>query len=149
MNDAVPEAWRPNVAVAVDLDAAPEDVFVWLVHPAGFTRSSLAFSCRWRRPGIGAVRDLVTVAGWFREEITAIDPGHVIEYRVQRSVPPARQEHARITVKPTDHGTRVRWRICFEVRVPVIGRALTRMASPLAKALYAGILHAGSRALSS
>lgn len=152
-------AASPNV-VAQRLIAAPRhEVYAWLEDSRHYTASPMVAACPWRRPGDaarfgpGAVRDVIMVAGWYREQITTTVPGREIRYRVLRSLPPVRQDLSRITL--TDLGTpgqpltQVRWEVEVEVKVPLVGRLLTRASAPVASALYSTILAAAERHLTS
>jgi hypothetical protein len=84
--------------------AAPmADVFKWLSDASNYTRSRFVLRERLVRPGedgaygLGAVRQLTWVFGWFRERITAYWSPHEFDYLVERSLPTLRHEGGRLT----------------------------------------------------
>jgi uncharacterized protein YndB with AHSA1/START domain len=135
--------------------AAPvNDVFTWLTTTTNYTASPLVVRCRLTRPGAdapygtGAVRSHLWLIGWFRERITSYDPPHATEYVVERSMPPARHELGRMTFTEVPGGTRVCWTTRAEIRVPLIGAALTRLlARPIITRTFRTILDAADKAL--
>lgn len=144
---------QPNVVAERVIAAPRQRVFEWLADSRNYTRSPLVLACPWVRRddaggfGPGAIRDVFMAAGWYREEITDIHPGHRIDYRVQRSFPPVTQEFSRVSL--TDHkgGTHVNWQVDVTVRVPILGDVLTRASAPVAQRLYGTILSACARSL--
>lgn len=114
--------------------AAPvAEVFDWLSDTGNYTRSRLVLRQRLARPGesapygLGAVRELTWLFGWFRERITAYDPPHEFHYRVERGVPPVRHEDGLMRFTEVPDGTRVQWTTTVQMRSPVAAEALTRV----------------------
>ncbi|MFI5801769.1 SRPBCC family protein [Streptomyces sp. NPDC051561] len=134
--------------------APPADVFDWCATSTNYTRSPYILKARLARPGdgapygTGAVRLHTWTIGYFRERITAYHPPYDFDYTVERSFPPARHELGRMTFTEVDGGTEVSWTTTFEVRVPLVGPALTRIGGKLLVArAFASILDAGNAAL--
>ncbi len=77
--------------------AAPaERVFDWLADPANLAAAPLVLRAGYAKdsPGheAGALREVVGVGTWFREEITAYDRPHSYSYLILRSFPPFNHE---------------------------------------------------------
>ncbi|MFW0784184.1 SRPBCC family protein [Gordonia sp. CPCC 206044] len=121
-----------TVTVTRTIDAPLTSVFDWISNAHNYTHSRWVIRERLRTPGadapygLGAVRVLIWVVGWFSERVTAYHPPHSFDYHVDRSVPPSRHEHGRVTCTATDGGTHVEWTTTFEVAVPIVGGLLTR-----------------------
>ena len=122
-------------------------VFDWFYRSENFTASPMVFASRWHtaaRHETGAVRDIVMAAGWYREEITAVETDRFIRYCVLRSFPRVKQEFTEIAFTPAPNGaTRVAWTVELQT-APAL---LTPIGAKLAKRLYSTILRAGKRAL--
>ncbi|MGA4847242.1 SRPBCC family protein [Streptomyces sp. G5(2025)] len=136
------------------VNAPIDDVFAWLTTTTNYTRSPWVVRCRLTRRGegapygVGAVRGHLWLIGWFRERITQYDPPYSTEYVVDRSLPPSRHEVGRMTFAEVDGGTLVRWTTRAEVRVPLLGAALTRhVARPVITRTFGTILEAADTAL--
>jgi uncharacterized protein YndB with AHSA1/START domain len=137
--------------------AAPiADVFAWLSDASNYTRSPYVLRERLIRPGedaaygLGAVRQLTWVFGWFRERITDYRPPHELHYLVERSVPPLRHEDGLLTFTEVPDGTRVVWTTTVEMRLPVAAATLTRLlGKPLIAHTFGNVLAAADTALSS
>jgi uncharacterized protein YndB with AHSA1/START domain len=137
--------------------AAPiAEVFEWLSDAGNYTRSWFVLHERLVRRGedaaygLGAVRQLTWVFGWFRERITAYRPPHEFDYLVERSVPPVRHEGGRLTFTEVPGGTRVRWTTTVEMRLPVAAATATRMlGKPLIAYTFGKVLGAANAALAS
>ncbi|EUA30901.1 polyketide cyclase / dehydrase and lipid transport family protein [Mycobacterium xenopi 3993] len=57
----------------------------------------------------GALREVVGVGTWFREEITAYDRPRTYSYLIVRSLPPFNHEGGTLTFTPSEAGTHVDW----------------------------------------
>lgn len=143
-----------TVTVERVIGAPRADVFAWLTTTTNYTAAPLVVRCRLTRRGdgapygVGAVRSHLWLIGWFRERITHYDPPYATEYVVDASVPPARHELGRMTFTEVDEGTHVRWSTRAELRVPLVGTALTRLlARPILSRTFLGILDAADAAL--
>jgi uncharacterized protein YndB with AHSA1/START domain len=114
--------------------AAPiAEVFEWLSQASNYTQSPVVLRERLVRRGedapygLGAVRQLTWVFGWFRERITAYRPPHEFHYLVERSLPPIRHEDGRLTFTDVPGGTQVHWTTTVQLRAPVASAAATRL----------------------
>ncbi|MGH3562630.1 MAG: SRPBCC family protein, partial [Mycobacterium sp.] len=76
--------------------ASPERVFDWLADPASLTAAPPVLRARWVKgppgPGVGALRRVIGVGTWFREEITSYDRPRSYSYLIVRSFPPFNHE---------------------------------------------------------
>ena len=120
-------------------------VFEWFYYSENFTASPIVFKSNWSK-GMwdkNSERDIVMIAGWYHEEITAVKKNDFIQYRVQKSFPKVKQDLTEIKFIPTQDGTKVIWTI--EVGMPT--QLLANVASKMAKTLYATIMTAAKRKL--
>lgn len=121
-----------TVSVERVVAAPAAEVFEWLSDAGNYTRSRFVLHERLVRRGknaaygLGAVRELTWVFGWFRESVTAYRPPHEFHYLVERSVPPVRHEGGRLTFTEVPGGTRVHWTTTVEMRLPFAAAAVTR-----------------------
>jgi uncharacterized protein YndB with AHSA1/START domain len=137
--------------------AAPmADVFEWLSDASNYTRSRFVLRERLVRRGedaaygLGAVRQLTWVFGWFRERITEYRPPREFHYRVERSMPPLRHEGGRLTFTEAPGGTLVHWTTTVELRLPVAAATATRMLGrPIIVFTFGKVLDAADAALAS
>ncbi|MEU1372176.1 SRPBCC family protein [Streptomyces triculaminicus] len=136
------------------INAPIDDVFAWLTTTTNYTSSPLVRRCRLTRRGesapygVGAIRNHLWLIGWFRERVTQYDPPYSTEYVVERSLPPSRHELGRMTFTEVDGGTRVLWTTRAEMRLPLLGAALTRLlVRPLITRTFGNILGAADTAL--
>lgn len=140
-----------RVVIRRDIAASVEEVFTWFYQSEHFIASPIVFVSTWKTPSRwtkGAQRDIIMIAGWYREEITDVQVNKSIRYRVLRSVPPIRQEFTELAVESIGpQQTSVTWTIELEVVTPIGKRLLNRLAGQMAKLLYATILKAGKDAL--
>ena len=93
--------------------AAPDLVFDWLADPANLTTAPLALKAGYAEdspgPGAGAIRVVVGVGLWLREEITAYDAPRSYSYRIVRSFPVFDHEGGTLTFTKSGEGTHVDW----------------------------------------
>ncbi|MFB7629608.1 SRPBCC family protein [Streptomyces sp. NPDC056149] len=137
--------------------AAPiAEVFSWCATTTNYARTPFVLKARLARPGqgapygVGAVRVHTWLIGWFRERITVYHPPYDFDYVVERSFPPARHELGRMTFTEVPGGTLVVWTTAFQVPLPVVGAALTRvLAKPVVAHVFGKILDAADAALTS
>lgn len=109
--------------------AAPTDqVFDWLADPANLATAPLALKGSFAKgssgPGAGAVREVVGIGTWFREEITAYDRPHSYSYFILRSFPPLNHDGGRLTFAGSGDGTHVDWLTHYTHPVWVGGKLL-------------------------
>jgi uncharacterized protein YndB with AHSA1/START domain len=98
--------------------AAPvERVFDWLADPANLAAAPLVLKAAYAKDsaghGAGAVREVVGVGTWFREEITACDRPRSYSYLIRRSFPPFDHDGGTLTFTGSADGTRVDWRSSY------------------------------------
>lgn len=141
-----------RVIVKKKIHADLHKVFEWFYHSENFSKSPILFKSKWRNDSTkwvkGSVRDIVMIAGWYKEEITDVREDEYIRYRVQRSFPSVRQDFTEIRFEETGKNTvEVTWTIDIEVPAPVIGKALTKMSGNMAGTLYGTIMTAGKKDL--
>lgn len=88
------------------------------------------------------------IAGWYREEITAVSLNHLISYKVKHSFPAVRQDFTEIAFeKIAEQKTKVTWTIEIEVPSPFDQKWLNALAGKMAATLYQTILKAGQKEL--
>lgn len=140
-----------RVQISREIQAPIEQVFDWFYKSEHFTASPIVFRSAWRgrsRWTKGSQRDIIMIAGWYREEITAVSPNRSICYKVNRSFPAVRQDFTELAFeKIAERQTKVIWTIEIEVPTPVGQKLANRLAGQMAKILYTTILTAGKYAL--
>jgi hypothetical protein len=127
-------------------------VFDWFYRSENFKKSPIVFKSAWRKESTrwaeGSVRDIVMIAGWYREEITAVKENEYIQYRVIKSFPSVRQDFTEIRFRKIGNAQiEVIWTIEIEVPVPGIGKAMGKAAGKMAGTLYGTIMTAGKKEL--
>jgi uncharacterized protein YndB with AHSA1/START domain len=135
--------------------AAPiAEVFEWLSDASNYTRSRFVLHERLVERGqdaaygVGALRQLTWVFGWFRERVTAYRPPHEFQYLVERSIPPVRHEGGRLMFTEVPGGTRVRWTTTVEMCLPFAAAAATRLLGrPVIVYTFGKVIEAGGAAL--
>jgi uncharacterized protein YndB with AHSA1/START domain len=132
--------------------AAPvEQVFDWLADPANLARAPLALKGSWAKgtsgPGAGAVREVIGVGTYFREEIPTYDRPHSYTYLIVRSVPPFRHEGGTLTFTAVDGGTHVDWLTNYTHPVWAGGAALAAVSQRLLRGSFTAILDACAKEL--
>lgn len=102
-----------EIHVERTIGAPAERVFDWLADPANLTAAPLALKAGYAKdspgPGAGAVRELIAVGTWFREEISAYDRPRSYSYLILRSFPPFNHEGGTLTFTASGDGTHVDW----------------------------------------
>lgn len=140
-----------RVVVTKLIQADLPRVFDWFYRSENFTASPIVFRSAWRKDSTkwatGSVRDIVMIAGWYQEEITAVKENEYIRYRVNRSFPSVRQDFTEIRFEKQGGAVLVTWTIDIEVPAPGIGKAMTGAAGKMAGTLYGTIMSAGKKAL--
>ena len=132
--------------------AAPvEQVFDWLADPANLAAAPLALRGRYAKdspgPGAGAVREVIAVGTWFREEITAYDRPRSYSYLIVRSFPPFNHEGGTLTFTASGDGTRVDWLSNYTHPARAGGKLLEAVTYRLLRSSFRAILDACARAL--
>jgi uncharacterized protein YndB with AHSA1/START domain len=133
-------AENPMVRLTVErtIPAPPEEVFAWLADANNLKHGRVVLRVRRTRDGDGAswgkgaVREVLAVGGWFREDITAYDPPHRYDYLIVKTIPPMRHYGGSITVTPTGGGSHVTWQSSYDLP-PLTGG---RFAAPLTKWIF-------------
>jgi uncharacterized protein YndB with AHSA1/START domain len=133
------------------IDAPVERVFDWLADPANLAAAPLALSGRWAEgssgPGAGAVRKVIGVGTWFREEITAYDRPRSYTYLIVRSFPPFNHEGGTLTFTPSGGGTRVDWLSHYTHPAWAGGKVLEALSYRMLRSSFRAILDACGKAL--
>ena len=131
--------------------APPERVFAWLADPVNLAAAPIFLKTGWRKdslpPGVGAVREVVAVGAWLREEITAYDPPRSYSYRVVKSFPAADHKGGTISVAPGDRGTDVVWSTAYTVPFRGGGRVVEVATAPIFRWCFDSILAGCATAL--
>ncbi|MFI3116519.1 SRPBCC family protein [Streptococcus suis] len=139
------------VCISQEIAAPLDQVFTWFYQSENFTASPIVFRSAWlgkSRWTKGSQRDIIMIAGWYREEITAVSSNYSISYKVNRSFPAVRQDFTEIAFeKIAERKIKVTWTIEIEVPIPVGQKLANRLAGKMAKTLYATILRVGKHAL--
>ena len=140
-----------RVRISQEIAAPLDPVFTWFYQSENFTASPIVFRSAWRgksRWTKGSQRDNIMIAGWYREEITAVSPNQSICYKVNRSFPAVRQDFTEIAFeKIAEQRTRVTWTIEIEMPSPFGQKWLNALAGKMAATLYQTILQAGQKEL--
>ena len=131
--------------------ASPERVFDWLADPASLRAAPLVLKAGWTKgssgPGAGAVREVIGVGTWFREEITAYDRPRSYSYLIVRSLPPLNHEGGTLTFTPSGEGTHVDWLSNYTHPAHAGGRLTEAVSHRLLRSSFLAILAACAKAL--
>jgi len=134
--------------------AAPEEqVFDWLADPANLATAPLVLKAGYAKhssgPGAGAIREVVGVGTWFREEITAYDRPHSYSYLIVRSFPPFDHEGGTLTFTASGDGTHVDWLSNYTHPAWAGGKLLEAVSYRLLRSSFLAILDGCADALES
>ena len=134
--------------------ATRPETFEWFVDASNYTQSRFVLRTRLVRRGqdaaygLGAVRELTWLFGWFRERIVEYQAPLEFGYLVERSIPSVRHEGGRLTFTEVPGGTRVRWTTTVEVGLPFAAAAVTRaLGGPFITYTFGKVIDAANRAL--
>jgi uncharacterized protein YndB with AHSA1/START domain len=131
--------------------AAPERVFDWLADPAGLTAAPAILRARWAKgssgPGVGALRQVIGLGTWFREEIRAYDRPRAYSYRIVGSFPPFDHDGGTLTFTPSGDGTRVDWLTTYTHPARAGGKIFESVSRPLLRSSFSAILAGCAKAL--
>jgi uncharacterized protein YndB with AHSA1/START domain len=132
--------------------AAPvEQVFDWLADPVNLAAAPLALKARWAKgssgPGAGALREVIGVGTWFREEITAYDRPRSYSYLIVRSVPPFNHEGGTLTFTASGNGAHVDWLTNYTHPAYAGGKLTEAVSYRLLRSSFLAILAACAKAL--
>ncbi|MGB8386471.1 SRPBCC family protein [Mycobacterium sp.] len=134
--------------------AAPVDqVFDWLADPANLATAPLALWARYAKDspgaGAGAVREVIGVGTWFREEITAYDRPRGYSYLIVRSFPPFDHEGGTLTFTASGDGTHVDWLTHYTHPARAGGKLMEAVSYRLLRSSFSAILAACAQELRS
>jgi uncharacterized protein YndB with AHSA1/START domain len=133
------------------IDAPVEQVFDWLADPPNLAAAPLALRGRYAKDsrglGAGAVREVIAVGTWFREEITAYDRPRSYSYLIVRSFPPFNHEGGTLTFTPSGDSTRVDWQSSYTHPARAGGKLLEAVTYRMLRWSFRSILDACAKAL--
>jgi uncharacterized protein YndB with AHSA1/START domain len=132
--------------------AAPvEQVFDWLADPVNLAAAPLALRADWTEgstgPGTGAMRKVIGVGTYFREEITAYDRPHSYSYLIVRSFPPFNHEGGTLTFTASGDGTHVDWLSNYTHPARAGGKVMEAISYRLLRSSFLAILNGCAKAL--
>jgi uncharacterized protein YndB with AHSA1/START domain len=136
--------------------AAPvEQVFDWLADPVNLAAAPLALKAGYEKGssvlGAGAMRQVIGVGTWFREEITAYDRPRSYSYLIVRSVPPFIHDGGTLTFNESGsgstEGTDVDWLTNYTHPVWAGGKLLESVSYRLLRSSFVAILEHCATAL--
>jgi len=143
-----------TISVEKVVAATPAETFEWFADAGNYTRSRFVVRARLARRGqdaaygLGAVRELTWLFGWFRERIVDYQAPREFSYLVERAFPPVRHEGGRLTFTEVPGGTRVRWTTTVEIGLPFAAAAVTRaVGAPLVAYTFGKVIEAADAAL--
>lgn len=135
------------------ITASPERVFDWLADPANLAAAPLVLKAGWAKgssgPGTGALREVIGVGTWFREEITAYDRPRSYSYLIVRSFPPFDHRGGTLTFTPSGEGTHVDWLSNYSHPARAGGRLTEAVSCRLLRSSFLTVLAACAKALES
>jgi uncharacterized protein YndB with AHSA1/START domain len=131
--------------------APPERVFDWLADPANLAAAPLVLRAGYAKDSprhqAGALREVVGVGTWFREEIMAYDRPHSYTYLILRSFPPFNHEGGTLTFTASGDGTHVDWLSDYTHPAWAGGKLLEAASYRLLRKSFDAILDACADAL--
>jgi uncharacterized protein YndB with AHSA1/START domain len=132
--------------------AAPmERVFDWLADAGNLAAAPLALRAGWAKgssaPGAGAVREVIGIGTWFREEITAYDRPNSYSYLIVRSFPPFDHEGGTLTFTASGDVTHVDWLSNYTHPARAGGKLLEVVSYRMLRSSFLAILTACAKAL--
>jgi len=144
----------PDIRVEKSFTAPPPVVFAWLENSHNYTATPL---CLWEKRAVdgkeapygeGAVRLVLGMGAWFKEEITAYEPPRYFEYHITRSVPRFEHRGGRVLVEADGEGSKVTWTTSYSVPLLSGGAAFEKLSATLLRTSFKGILDACAKATS-
>lgn len=141
-----------NVRVERAIAASPDRVFDWLASPQSVTSAPLVLKAGWvpgssSGPAVGAVRKVIGIGMWFREEITAYDAPRTYSYRIIGSFPPFDHEGGTMTFTPVGSRTQVDWVSTYTHPTRAGGKAMEAISSRLLRWNFTAVLAGCAKAL--
>jgi uncharacterized protein YndB with AHSA1/START domain len=141
----------PKLHVERTIIAPPDQVFDWLADPANLTAAPLALKAGWAKgspgPEVGALREVLGIGMWFREEITAYDPPRSYSYLIVRSFPAFNHEGGTLTFTPSGDGTHVDWDTSYTHPARAGGKPMEAVSSRLLRSSFLAVLGGCAKAL--
>lgn len=142
-----------TISVEAVVAAPAAQAFEWLADASNYTRSPFVVRARLTRRGqdtpygIGAIRELTWVFGWFRERVTDYQSPREFSYVVERSIPPVRHEGGTLTFTEVPGGTRVRWTTTVQVRMPFADTVTRLLGEPVIAHTFRNVIKTAAAAL--
>ena len=131
--------------------ASQDRVFDWLADASSLTAAPLVLSAKYAKgssgPSAGAVREVIAVGTWFREEYTAYDAPRSYSYLILRSFPVFNHEGGTLTFTPTADGTHVDWVTRYTHPVWMGGKAFEAVSIRLLRRSFLAVLDGCAKAL--
>lgn len=143
----------PTIKVQRTIPAPIAEVFDWLSTATNYTKSPGILSAKLVEPGVdgafgnGAVREVLSGIGWFREVISKHEPPHAFDYLIVKSRPPLVHRSGQMRFKETAGGTEVTWTSVFDVTSPIAASVLGRLARAAGAFGFGSVLRAAERDL--
>ena len=135
------------------ISAPVEQVFDWLADPVNLAAAPLVLRAGYAKdssgPGAGAVRQVIGVGNWFREEITAYDRPRSYSYLIVRSFPPFNHEGGTLTFTPSADGTHVDWQTSYTHPAYAGGKLMEAVSRRLLRWSFLAVLAGCAKALES
>jgi len=142
-----------EIHVEQTIAAPAERVFDWLVDPQSLTAAPLVLTAGWATgfpaPQVGALRRVVAIGSWFREEITAYDKPRSYSYLIVSSFPPFDHEGGTLTFTPTGDDTHVDWLTNYTHPARAGGKLMEALTSRLLRSSFLAVLAGCAKALES
>ena len=132
--------------------APPPAVFAWLSNSHNYTQTPL---CLWEKRSVdgkeapygeGAVRLVLGVGAWFKEEITTYEAPRYFEYLIVRSVPKLEHKGGRVLVEADGEGSKVTWTSAYTVPWWSGGPVVEKLTETLLRSAFRSILEACAKA---
>jgi len=143
----------PTIVARRTIAAPIADVFEWLSAATNYTKSGGILRAKLATPGEdgawgnGAIREVLSGFGWFREVISEHRPPHAYDYLIVESRPPLLHRSGQMRFAEVPGGTEVTWTSVFDVPLPGAGPALGRALVPVARFGFTSVLRAAERDL--
>lgn len=143
----------PTVTVRRTIAAPIDDVFDWLSTATNYPQAPGVLRARLAEPGVdgafgnGAVREVRTVAAWFREVISEHQPPTGYDYLIVESRPRLLHRRGQMRFREVTAGTEVTWTSEFEVPLPVGAGIVGRVLAAVARTGFTLVLKAAERDL--
>ncbi|HUO41109.1 MAG TPA: SRPBCC family protein [Mycobacterium sp.] len=131
--------------------ASPERVFDWLADPVNLATAPFVLRAGYAKgssgPAVGALREVIGVGTWLREEITAFDAPRSYSYRIVRGFPVFDHEGGTLMFTPFGDGTHVDWVTTYTHPARSGGKVMEAVSSRLLRSTFLAILANCAKAL--